>query len=164
MAPVQGAQESRLAVHLTAYVRPPENQNADALNLAQRGERILSDLRRLVRADPTFGGRAVTKISQSRIMPGASNDGSFDDVGAYVVQPILVIVYWTDPDDIDTAFEAIVRACKGIRKSAGYKHTVKYVSRQLTDPDELPSEQVPAVWVVRDPGQNENPVFLDADT
>jgi hypothetical protein len=161
MAPVQGGQESRLAVSLAAYVRPPENQNADTLNLAQRGERMLSDLRRLVRADPTFGGRAVTHIAQSRLMPGASNDGSFDDVGAYVVQPVQVVVYWTDPDDIDTAIEAIVRACKGIRKSAGYKHSVKYVSRRMTDPDELPSDQVPAVWVVRDPGPSEGLVFQD---
>jgi hypothetical protein len=165
----QGAQESKLNLTLAGYVRPRENQNADTLNLAQMGERMLSDLRRLVRSDPTFGGRATTRIAESKIKGGGSNDGSFDDIGAFVTQPIQLIVYWTDPDDIDTAIEAVVRACKSIKKgvtpagaSRPYHFSVKYVSRRMTDPDELPSVQVPAVWVVRDLGSTEDVVFAEA--
>src|SRR5262245_52140 len=157
----QGAQKSELTLHLAAYMRPPENVNADALRLPQRGEQLLADLRKLVRSDPTFGGRATTHIAESRLLSGASNDGSFDDVGVYVVQPIRLVVYWTDPDHLDIAIEAVVKACKGIKRSAGYKHSVKYVSRNLTDPDELQTDQIPAVWVVRDLGATEELTYID---
>jgi len=159
--PPQGAQQSRLTVQLIGYVRPRENQNADTVNLAKLGEAMLSDLRRLARADSTFGGRATTHIAESRLLPGASNDGSWDDVGAYVVQPVQLVIYWVDPDWINVAIEAVVKACKGIKQSAGYKHTVKYVSRRMTDPDELPSTQVPAIWVVRELGPSEDLVYID---
>jgi hypothetical protein len=157
----QGAQQSLLTLHLAAFVRPRENQNADTLDLAERGERMLADLRKLQRSDPTFGGRAVTHIAESRILPGSQNDGSFDDVGVFVVQPILLVVFWADPSWINTAIEAVVRACKGIKKSAGYNHTVKYVSRRGTDPEEMPSEQLPAVWVLRPLGPSEDVTFID---
>ncbi len=104
-----GAQDSRLVLHISGFVRPRENQNADTVNMAELGEKLLSDIRRLVRSDPTFGGRAVTHIAQSRLISGASNDGSWDSVGAFVVQPVRLVIFWTDPEWIDVAIEAVVR-------------------------------------------------------
>ena len=161
MPPVQGAQSSRLTLHIAGFVRPPEHQNADRISLARLGEALLSDIRRLARADSTWGGRTTTRIAESRLLSGASNDGGFDDTGAYVVQPIELIVFWTNPDDLNTAIEAVVKACKGIKRSAGYKNTVKYVSRHQTDPDDLPSTQVPAIWVLRPLGGSEELTYLD---
>jgi len=161
MPPVQGAQASRLTLHIAGYVRPPELQNADRVNLAKLGEGMLSDIRRLLRADPNFGTRALTRIAQSRLIGGASNDGGWDDVGAYVVQPVELIVYWTNPDDLNTAIEAVVKACKSIKRSGGYRNTVKYVSRRMTDPDDLPTAQIPAVWVLRPLGGSEELTYLD---
>lgn len=159
----QGAQQSRLTLTLAGYVRPRENENADTVKMASLGEAMLSDLRRLVRIDPTFGGRATTHIAQSILLPGAENDGSFDDVGAYVRQPVRLTVYWADPDWIDVAIEAVVKACKGIKVSAGlgYHNTVRYVTRHMTDPDELPTAQVPAVFVLRELGATEDLVYID---
>lgn len=161
MPPVQGAQASRLTLHIAGYVRPPEMQNADRLDLAKLGEGMLSDIRRLLRADPNFGTRAMTRIAQSRLLGGASNDGGWDDAGAYVVQPVELIVYWTDPNDLNTAIEAVVKACKSIKRSGGYRNTVKYVSRRQTDPDDLDSTKVPAVWVLRPLGGSEELTYLD---
>lgn len=163
MPPVQGAQASRLTLHIAGYVRPREQQNADTVNLAKLGEDLLADIRRLLRADKNFGVRALTRIAESRLLGGASNDGGWDDVGAYVVQPIELIVYWTDPNDLNTAIEAVVKACKSIKRSGGYKNTVRYVSRRMTDPDEMDSAQVPAIWVVRPPGGSEELAYLDKD-
>jgi len=161
MPPVQGAQASRLTLHIAGYVRPPEMQNADRVNLARLGEGMLSDIRRLVRADATFGTRALTRIAQSWLLGGASNDGGWDDAGAYVVQPVELLVYWTNPDDLNTAIEAVVKACKSIKRSGGYRNTVKYVSRRMTDPDDLPTTQIPAVWVLRPLGGSEGLTYLD---
>lgn len=161
MPPVQGAQASRLTLHIAGYVRPPEMQNADRLDLAKLGEGMLSDIRRLLRADPNFGTRAMTRIAQSRLLGGASNDGGWDDAGAFVVQPVELIVYWTDPNDLNTAIEAVVKACKSIKRSGGYRNTVKYVSRRQTDPDDLDSTKVPAVWVLRPLGGSEELTYLD---
>ena len=161
MPPVQGAQQSKLTLHIAGYVRPRENQNADELELAKLGRRLLADIRQLVRSDFTFGGRTLTRIAQSWLLPGASNDGSWDDVGAFVVQPVMLLIYWTNPDDVETAIEAVVKACKSIKRSGGYRNTVKYVSRRMTDPDELPSEQVPALWVVEPLGGSEELTYID---
>ena len=161
MTPPPGSQDSRLILHIAGYVRPRENQNADTLDLAKMGEGMLSDIRRLVRSDPTFGGRETTHIAQSRLLSGALSDGSFDDVGAYVVQPVRLVIFWTDPEWVNVAIEAVVRACKGIKKSAGYNNSVKYVSRHMTDPDELPSAQVPAIFVVRELGPSEDLTYID---
>lgn len=162
MPPVQGAQASRLTLHVAGYVRPPEMQNSDTVKLAKLGEGMLADIRRLLRADPNFGTRALTRIAQSRLMGGATNDGGWDDAGAFVVQPVELVIYWTNPDDIDTAIEAVVKACKSIKRSGGYRNTVKYVSRRMTDPDDLPSTQIPAVWVLRPPlGGSEELTYLD---
>lgn len=163
MPPTQGGQSSKLTLHVAGYVRPRENQDADKLRLAQLGRRMLADIRQLVRSDFTFGGRSTTHIAQSWLLSGASNDGSWDDIGVYVVQPILLLIYWTNPDDVDVAIEAVVKACKGIKRSASYRYTVRYVSRRMTDPDELPSDQVPAIWVVEPPGGSEDLAYLDKD-
>lgn len=161
MPPVQGAQSSKLVLHIAGFVRPAEQQNADTVNLAKLGEAMLSDIRRLVRSDPTFGTRALTRIAQSRLLGGAANDGGWDDTGAYVIQPVELTVFWTNPDDLNTAIEAVVKACKGIKRSGGYKNSVKYVSRRMTDPDDLPSTQVPAIWVLRPLGGSEELTYLD---
>ena len=160
--PLGGAQQSNLTLHINGYVRPRETQDADKLDLAKLGERMLADIRALVRSQsPNWGIRAQTRIAESRLLGGASNDGSWDDVGAFVVQPVRLIVFWTTPDDVNTAIEAVLKACKGIKRSAGYRHTVKYVSRRMTDPDELPSDQIPAIWVVRPPGESEDLPYID---
>lgn len=163
MPPVQGSQASRLTIHVAGYVRPPEMQNADTVNLAKLGEVLLSDIRRLIRSNPQFGTRALTRIAESRLMGGASNDGGWDDVGAFVVQPVELLVYWTDPDDLNTAIEAVVKACKSIKRSGGYKNTVKYVSRRMTDPDDMASTDLPAIWVLRPMGGSEELTYLDRD-
>lgn len=161
MPPVQGAQQSRLGLTLAGYVRPRENQNADETDIAGLGEAMLADLRKLVRSDPTFGGRATTHIAESRLLSGATNDGSFDDIGAYVTQPIQLVIFWTDPSWLNVAIKAVVKACKGIKQSAGYNNTVRYVTRHMTDPDELQSPQVPAVFVLREIGGTEDLVYID---
>ena len=156
-----GAQQSRLTLHLSGYVRPRENQNADSADLASLGEGLLSDIRKLQRADPTFGGRKATHIAESSLLGDGSNDGSWDDTGAFVVQPIRLVIFWTDPDWIDIAIKAVEKACKGIRLASGYRNTVKYVSRRMTDPDDLASKDIPAIWVVRPLGGSEELTYID---
>ena len=84
------AYKETLTLHVLGYIsgngEDPEDQG-----LATRGEALLSDIKKLQIADPSFGVPNVVKNSK---IVADTNDAAFDSPGAVVGIAMELIVFW----------------------------------------------------------------------
>lgn len=64
---------------------------------------------------------------------------------------------------VEQAIQDIVKAYKGLKRTAGFRFTVKTVSRKLHALEDLETGQRPAIFVYRPPGESDRTMnFMDS--